>query len=180
VSVWIRAISSQPRQNFGYQFRIDAHARAKQGLANRSPKFWRALAWQGGRGQEPNSPYICNQARIYKSPSRIRIRVAFLYLQVIFESLYRSTSLMGRTRYTNPWVLEGHTDIIMGQRKYKVRIGHDGVCTKKNMQRVSDTRNKNQARIRQEIGLVKRPSFTKPHLPFFVSLASSLPSLPPA
>jgi hypothetical protein len=68
---------------------------------------------------------------------------------------------------------------VMGQRKYKVRIGHDGVCTKK-LQRVIDTRSKNQARVRQDIGLVKRPSFAKPHPPFSVSLASSLPSLPPA
>jgi hypothetical protein len=49
--------------------------------------------------------------RFYTCPSRIRIRVAFLRLQVIFESLCRSTSLMGRTRYTKPWVPEGHVHV---------------------------------------------------------------------
>jgi hypothetical protein len=29
----------------------------------------------------------------------------------IFESLFRSTSIMGRTWYTNPWVSEGHTHV---------------------------------------------------------------------
>ena len=56
----------------------------------------------------PSWLYICNRARVYKDPSRIRIRVFLLLLQVIFESLYLSTSLMGRARYTNPRVPEGH------------------------------------------------------------------------
>jgi hypothetical protein len=47
----------------------------------------------------------------YKCSSRIRIRAAFIHLQVIFESLYLSTSIMGRTQYTNPWVPEGHTHV---------------------------------------------------------------------
>jgi hypothetical protein len=34
---------------------------------------------------------------------------SFFASKSIFKSLYRSTSLMGRTRYTNPWVPEGHT-----------------------------------------------------------------------
>jgi hypothetical protein len=58
-----------------------------------------ALAWL----------YICNRAKVYKSSSRIQIRVFLLLLQVIFESLYLSTSLIGRARYTNPRVPEGHT-----------------------------------------------------------------------
>jgi hypothetical protein len=49
--------------------------------------------------------------RFYKCPSRIRIGTFLLRFQVIFESLYLSTSLMGRTRYTNPWVPEGHIHI---------------------------------------------------------------------
>jgi hypothetical protein len=46
--------------------------------------------------------------RFYKDPSQIQIRTFLLRLQVIFESLCRSTSLMGRTWYTNPRVPEGH------------------------------------------------------------------------
>jgi hypothetical protein len=34
---------------------------------------------------------------------------SFFVFKSIFESLYLSTSLMGRTRYTNLWVPEGHT-----------------------------------------------------------------------
>jgi hypothetical protein len=49
--------------------------------------------------------------RFYKDPSRIRIRAFLLRLQVIFESLSLSTSLMGQTRYTNPWVPEGHIHV---------------------------------------------------------------------
>jgi hypothetical protein len=49
--------------------------------------------------------YICNQARVYKCPSQIHNGFAFLCLQVdLVESLYRSTSIMGQTRHTNPWV----------------------------------------------------------------------------
>jgi hypothetical protein len=47
----------------------------------------------------------------YKCPSRIRIRTFLLRLQVIFESLYLYTSIMGRTRYTNLWIPEGHTHV---------------------------------------------------------------------
>jgi hypothetical protein len=36
---------------------------------------------------------------------------SFFVSKSIFESLYLSTSMMGRTRYTNPWVPEGHTHI---------------------------------------------------------------------
>jgi hypothetical protein len=36
---------------------------------------------------------------------------SFFVSKSIFESLYLSTSLMGRTRYTNPWVPEGHTHV---------------------------------------------------------------------
>jgi hypothetical protein len=60
--------------------------------------------------------YICNQARVYKCPSQIHIGIVFLCLQVdiisLVESLCRSTSIMGRTRYTNPWVPEGHAHVI--------------------------------------------------------------------
>jgi hypothetical protein len=55
--------------------------------------------------------YICNRARVYKDPSQIRIGIFLLRLQVIFESLCRSTSLMGWTRYTNPQVPEGHIHV---------------------------------------------------------------------
>jgi hypothetical protein len=47
----------------------------------------------------------------YKCPSPIRIRTFLLHLQVIFESLYLSTTIMGWTRYTNPWIPEGHTHV---------------------------------------------------------------------
>jgi hypothetical protein len=50
--------------------------------------------------------------RFYKSPSRIQIRAFLLCLQVIFESLFQSTFIMGRTQYTNPWVPEGHIHVI--------------------------------------------------------------------
>jgi hypothetical protein len=49
--------------------------------------------------------------RFYKCPIRIHIRTFLPRLQVIFESLFQSTSIMGRTRYTNPWVPEGHTHV---------------------------------------------------------------------
>jgi hypothetical protein len=49
--------------------------------------------------------------RFYKCPSRIRIRTFLLRLQVIFESLYLSTSIIGRAQYTNPWVPEGHIHV---------------------------------------------------------------------
>jgi hypothetical protein len=57
--------------------------------------------------------------RFCKSPSQIRIRTFLLRLQVIFESLYLSTSLMGRTRYTNPWVPEGHIHVRRSAKLYK-------------------------------------------------------------
>jgi hypothetical protein len=67
--------------------------------------------------------------RFYKSPSRIQIRAFLLRLQVIFESLYLSTSIMGRTRYTNPWVPEGHIHVTRVQefqleREAPVISGH--------------------------------------------------------
>jgi hypothetical protein len=36
---------------------------------------------------------------------------SFFVSKLISESLYLSTSLMGQTRYTNPWVPKGHTHV---------------------------------------------------------------------
>jgi hypothetical protein len=36
---------------------------------------------------------------------------SFFVSKSIFKSLYLSTSIMGRTRYTNPWVPKGHTHV---------------------------------------------------------------------
>jgi hypothetical protein len=36
---------------------------------------------------------------------------SFFVFKSIFESLYLSTSIMDRTRYTNLWVPEGHTHV---------------------------------------------------------------------
>jgi hypothetical protein len=67
--------------------------------------------------------YICNQARFYKCSSLIHIGIAFLCLQVnLVESLYLSTSIMGRTRYTNPWVPEVHTHVTTKTQKHHYRI----------------------------------------------------------
>jgi hypothetical protein len=66
--------------------------------------------------------------RFYKSSSRIRIRVFLLLLQVIFESLYLSTSLMGRARYTNPRVPEGH--IHVSSPRDSVRVADSGWVSK--------------------------------------------------
>jgi hypothetical protein len=40
---------------------------------------------------------------------------SFFVSKSIFESLLRSTSLMGQTRYTNPWVPKGHTHVSIRQ-----------------------------------------------------------------
>jgi hypothetical protein len=41
------------------------------------------------------------------------LELPFFVPKSIFESLYLSTSIMGRTRYTNLWVPEGHTHVTM-------------------------------------------------------------------
>jgi hypothetical protein len=47
----------------------------------------------------------------------VKYKVFVLYSKSILragqliESLYRSTSIMGQTRYTNPWLPEGHAHI---------------------------------------------------------------------
>jgi hypothetical protein len=58
----------------------------------------------------PGFIYATGQ-EFYKSSSRIQIRAFLLRLQVIFESLYLSTSLMSQTRYTNQRVPNGHTHV---------------------------------------------------------------------
>jgi hypothetical protein len=42
----------------------------------------------------------------------------FFVSKSIFESLYLSTSIIGRTRYTNPWVPEGRTHVNRGHYGY--------------------------------------------------------------
>jgi hypothetical protein len=66
--------------------------------------------------------------RFYKSSSWIRIRVFLLLLQVIFESLCLSTSLMGRARYTNPRVPEGHTHV--SSPRDSIRVADSGWVSK--------------------------------------------------
>jgi hypothetical protein len=72
--------------------------------------------------------YICNRARFYKGSSRIQIRTFLLRQQVIFESLCRSTSLMGRTRYTNSRVPEGH--IHVSSPRDSIRVADSGWVSK--------------------------------------------------
>jgi hypothetical protein len=69
--------------------------------------------------------YICNQAMVYKCPSRIHVGVAFLRLQDnitcgfnFIESLCRSTSIMGY----NPWVPEGHAHVSSPETLFELLI----------------------------------------------------------
>jgi hypothetical protein len=81
----------------------------------------------------PLSGFIyATRLRFYKRPSRIRIRIFLLLLQVIFESLYLSTSLMGRTRYTNLWVPKGH--IHVSSPRYSIRVADSGWVSKLQLQ----------------------------------------------
>jgi hypothetical protein len=88
--------------------------------------LWYLLSY-ASRGA-PAWLYICNQARVYKCPSRIWIRVFLLLLQVIFESLYLYTSLMGRARYTNSRVPEGHT--LVSSPRDSIRVADSGSVSK--------------------------------------------------
>jgi hypothetical protein len=66
--------------------------------------------------------------RFYKSSSWIQIRVFLLLLQVIFESLFWSISIMGRTRYTNLRVPEGHS--LVSSPRDSIRVADSGWVSK--------------------------------------------------
>jgi hypothetical protein len=53
---------------------------------------------------------------------------SFFYSKSTFESLYLSTSLMGRTRYTNPRVPEGHT--LVSSPRDSIRVADSGWVSK--------------------------------------------------
>jgi hypothetical protein len=53
---------------------------------------------------------------------------SFFVSKSISESLFRSTSLMGRTRYTNPWVPEGHTHV--SSPRDSIRVADSGWVSK--------------------------------------------------
>jgi hypothetical protein len=53
---------------------------------------------------------------------------SFFYSKLTFESLFLSSSLMGRTRYINPWVPKGHT--LVSSPRDSIRVADSGWVSK--------------------------------------------------